>query len=51
MAAVKQLFDERGEGERGRFDKDPLSGVSLELHGRFLRRHVTDGAQVLEIGA
>lgn len=51
MDPVRQLFDELGEGEWDRFDKDALSRVSLELHRRFLRRHVADGSQVLEIGA
>lgn len=51
MDAIRQLFDELGDGEWDRFDKDALSRVSLELHRRFLRRHVPEGAQVLEIGA
>jgi SAM-dependent methyltransferase len=49
--AVRQLFDELGEGEWDRFDKDALSRASLEVHRRFLRRHVPGGARVLEIGA
>lgn len=48
---VRRLFDELGDGEWDRFDKDALSRVSLEVHRRFLRRHVPAGAQVLEIGA
>jgi len=48
---VRQLFDELGEGEWDRFDKNALSRVSLELHRRFLHRHVPEGARVLEIGA
>jgi ubiquinone/menaquinone biosynthesis C-methylase UbiE len=51
MDAVRQWFDELGEGEWDRFDKDSLSRVSLEVHRRFLRRHVAKGADVLEIGA
>ncbi len=49
--AVRQLFDELGDGEWDRFDKDAVSRVSLELHRRFLRRLVPEGAHVLEIGA
>lgn len=51
MDPIRQLFDELGEGEWDRFDKDTLSRVSLEVHRRFLRRHVPEGADVLEIGA
>lgn len=51
MDAVRQLFDVLGEGEWDRFDKDSLSRVSLEVHRRFLRSHVPEGADVLEIGA
>lgn len=51
MDPVRQLFDELGEGEWDRFAKDALSRVSLEVHRRFLRRHVPEGADVLEIGA
>lgn len=51
MDAVRKFFDEIGDGEWGRFDKDARSRVAFEVHRRFLRRHVTDGAHVLEIGA
>jgi hypothetical protein len=44
---VRQFFDEIGDGEWDRFDKDPRSRVALEVHRRFLRRHVADGASVL----
>jgi SAM-dependent methyltransferase len=49
--SVRQLFDELGEGEWDRFDKDPRSRVSLEVHRRFLHRHVPEDSEVLEIGA
>jgi len=48
---VTQWFDEMGDGEWDRFDKDALSRVSLEVHRRFLRRHVPSDVEVLEIGA
>ncbi len=50
-ARLRRLFDEFGEGEWDRLEKDPRSRVSLEIHRRFLRRHVDDGSKVLEIGA
>jgi SAM-dependent methyltransferase len=48
---VRKFFDEIGDGEWGRFDKDARSRVAFEVHRRFLRRHVPDGSHVLEIGA
>ncbi len=51
MDPVRELFDRMGEDEWSRFDKDTVSRVSLEVHRRFLRRHVPEGADVLEIGA
>lgn len=50
-ARLCRLFDELGEAEWDRLDKDPRSRVSLEIHRRFLRRHVAKGSHVLEIGA
>lgn len=47
---VRRLFDDLDDGEWDRFDKDAPSRVSLEVHRRFLRRHVPVGAEVLEIG-
>lgn len=51
MDRVRQFFDGAGDGEWDRFDKDARSRVAFEVHRRFLRRHVADGAYVLEIGA
>lgn len=51
MDPVRRLFDELGDGEWERFEKDAASRVSLEVHRRFLRRHVPEGVDVLEIGA
>lgn len=50
-ARLRRLFDEYGEREWDRLEKDPRSRVSLEIHRRFLRRHVEEGSEVLEIGA
>lgn len=48
---VRQFFDDIGDGEWNRFDKDARSRVALEVHRRFLRRHVPESSSVLEIGA
>lgn len=48
---VRQFFDDIGDREWARFDKDARSRVALDGHRRFLRRHVPEGAYVLEIGA
>jgi SAM-dependent methyltransferase len=50
-AQLRRLFDDLGEAEWDRLDKDPRSRVALEMHRRFLRRHVGEGSEVLEIGA
>jgi SAM-dependent methyltransferase len=50
-ARLRHLFDKLGEGEWDRLEKDPRSRVALEIHRRFLRRHVPRGSRVLEIGA
>ncbi len=50
-ARLGRLFDELGEAEWERLVKDPRSRVSLEIHRRFLRRHLAEGSDVLEIGA
>lgn len=48
---VRQFFDDIGDGEWDRFDKDARSRVALEVHRRFLRRHVPERSSVLEMGA
>lgn len=48
---VRQFFDDIGDGEWDRFDRDARSRVALEVHRRFLRRYVPEGTSVLEIGA
>ncbi len=51
MDPVRKFFDDIGDGEWDRFDKDARSRVALEVHRRFLRKHVPEGSYVLEIGA
>jgi len=48
---VRRFFDQIGDEEWDRFDKDARSRVAFEVHRRFLRRHVAEGTDVLEIGA
>lgn len=49
--AVRRYYDELGPREWDRLTKDVAGRVSLEVHRRFLRRFVTPGSRVLEIGA
>jgi len=48
---VREHFDRLGELEWDRLEQDLRSQVSLEMHRRFLRRMISDGSTVLEIGA
>jgi len=48
---VRVFFDQYGEAEWDRFDRNVASRVSLELHKRFQRRWVHPGDRVLEVGA
>lgn len=48
---LSRLFDELGDAEWDHLEKDPRSRVAFEVHRRFLRSHVADGSDVLEIGA
>ena len=50
-ARLRDIFDELGDAEWNRLEKDPRSRVAFEIHRRFLRRHLKAGAEVLEIGA
>ncbi len=45
------FFDEWGQREWDRHDESPAARVAFELHKRMLRRHVTAGMRVLEVGA
>jgi len=48
---VREHFDRLGELEWDRLEQDLRSQVSLEMHRRFLRRTISPGSTVLEIGA
>lgn len=45
------FFDAHGECEWMRFEDGRSSPVSLEVHGHYLRRFVTRGDRVLDVGA
>jgi SAM-dependent methyltransferase len=51
VGAVRRHFDRLGDREWGRLEADVKGRVSFEVHRRFLRRFVPDGAHVLEVGA
>jgi len=51
VARVRRYYDALGEDEWTRLTKNVRGRVSLEIHRRFLRRFVTSGARVLEVGA
>jgi len=48
---VRHFFDQYGEAEWDRFDRNVASRVNLELHKRFQHRWVRPGDRVLEVGA
>src|SRR5947208_10319257 len=48
---VREHFDRLGELEWDRLEQDLRSQVSLEMHRRFLRRTISHGSTVLEVGA
>jgi len=48
---VREYYDEYGEREWHRFDRQPADRVNLEIHRRFLARLVRAGDRVLEAGA
>jgi len=50
-ARVRRYYDALGQDEWTRLTKNVRGRVSLEIHRRFLRRFVTSGARVLEVGA
>jgi SAM-dependent methyltransferase len=51
VGAVRRHFDRLGEQGQGHPDAEASDRVSREVHRRFLRRFVSRGARVLEIGA
>lgn len=48
---VTAFFDELGEGEWRRHDKDALAAVQEHIHNVYLKRFVQPGSHVLEIGS
>ena len=48
---MRDFYDELGNAEWDRLEKDVAGRVSLEVHRRFLSRYVSQGNRVLEIGA
>ena len=51
VGAVRRHLDRLGDREWARLEADATGRVSIEVHRRFLRRFVREGAHVLEIGA
>ena len=49
--AIRDYYDEVGDGERNRLTRDLPGRVSFEVHRRFLADLVRPGQRVLEIGA
>jgi SAM-dependent methyltransferase len=45
------FFDEYGEREWTRFDDERTPSTSLDVHLEYLRRYVSEGDRVLEVGA
>jgi SAM-dependent methyltransferase len=50
-ASVRDYYDAWGEKEWDRLVADVPGRVSFEVHRRFLRRFITPGSSVLEVGA
>jgi SAM-dependent methyltransferase len=48
---IRRFYDRLASGEADRLVKDLPGRVSFEIHRRFLRRHLSPGQRVLEIGA
>ena len=48
---LRALFDELGDQEWERLDRDARSRASFEIHRRFLGRFMSPGMRVLEVGA
>ncbi len=51
IQSVKDYYDALGEKEWDRLTETVRGRVSLEIHRRFLRRFVSPGSRVLEVGA
>ncbi|MGF1427307.1 class I SAM-dependent methyltransferase [Kitasatospora sp. LaBMicrA B282] len=48
---IRRFYDRLAHGEAERLVKDIPGRVSLEVHRRFLRRHIRPGWRALEVGA
>jgi SAM-dependent methyltransferase len=48
---IARFFDDYGEREWERFERQPMDRVNLEVHRRLLREYVRPGERVLEAGA
>jgi 2-polyprenyl-3-methyl-5-hydroxy-6-metoxy-1,4-benzoquinol methylase len=48
---VAQHFDESGSQEWDRLSKTPVDEVSLYIHTHYLKKYISEGDRVLEIGA
>jgi 2-polyprenyl-3-methyl-5-hydroxy-6-metoxy-1,4-benzoquinol methylase len=49
--AIARAFDEWGDREWSRHEEAPRSRVAFHIHNHYLRRFVTAGDRVLEVGA
>jgi ubiquinone/menaquinone biosynthesis C-methylase UbiE len=48
---MRARYDDQGEREWERLEKDPQNRVAYEIHRRFLNRYIKEGDHVLEVGA
>ena len=48
---IARYFDRLADGEWQRYDQSALGQVHLHIHEHYLRRYITPGSRVLEIGA
>lgn len=48
---VADYYDEYGEQECERFERRPANEISLYLHTHYLKKFVTPGSRVLDVGA
>jgi ubiquinone/menaquinone biosynthesis C-methylase UbiE len=50
-ARMRARYDDQGEREWERLERDPQNRVAYEIHRRFLNRFIKNGDHVLEVGA
>ena len=48
---IAAFYDVYGEKEWERLTKDPAALVSLHIHQHYLKKYVTSGDSILEVGA